>query len=396
MPAWGLGKKPEEQFICGSYSASLALKHSVYGRTVMESEWYRATFPETVIRKDQNEKSQYMTTKMGFRIATSVGGSATGSGGNFKILDDPINPEEALSDTVRKSANTWIDQTWSTRGNDPKTCRDIIVMQRLHVDDPTGRALARGGYEHVVIPQEAEKKTIIIMPISKRKVVREEGELLHEERFGEKENEQAKASLGTYGYAGQHLQRPVPLEGGRIDLSSFPRYKQQPVEFDEIVLSADTAQKEEEINDPTVIEVFGRVGVRWYLIHIWKMRARYPILKNSCISLYNRFKPDAFLIEDKSSGSSLIQDLQEYTAIPVVAIEPESDKVTRMDTQTPSIEAGLITLPDPIYNEDKKWLSYFEECLIHFPNPNSWDEIDALSQFIKWTKTKETKKVEVW
>lgn len=395
LPAWGLGKRPEEQFMCGSYSAQLSLKHSVYCRTVMESDWYHATFPDTNIRKDQNEKSQYMTTKMGFRLATSVGGSATGDGGNFRILDDPMNPKEASSDKERVSVNDWIDQTWSTRGNDPKTCVDIVVMQRLHVNDTTGHLLAHGGYKHVVIPQEAEKKTIIIMPISKTKIIREDGELLHEERFGEKEKKAAQANLGTYGYAGQHQQRPVPLEGGRIKLSDFPRFKQQPIEFDEMVLSADTAQKEKEINDPSVILVFGRVGVKWYLIHLWKMRARYPILKSSCVSLANKFKPDAFLIEDKSSGSSLIQDLQDHTSIPVVAIEPEADKITRMDTQTPSIEAGLISLPDPLYNPEAGWLSYLEECLMHFPQPNSWDELDALSQFIKWTKTKKNK-IEIW
>ena len=395
LPAWGLGKKPDEQFMCASYSASLALKHSVYGRAVMESEWYRATFPETQIRKDQNEKSQYMTTKMGFRVATSVGGSATGDGGNYRILDDPINPEEALSDKVRSSVNTWIDQTWSTRGNDPKTCADIVVMQRLHVNDPTGHILDQGGYKHVIIPQEAEKKTTIIMPISKAKIVREKGELLHKERFGKKEKETAQIRLGSYGYAGQHQQRPVPLAGGRIDLGWFPRYKQQPIEFDEVVLSLDTAQKEKEINDPTVMSVFVRSGVKWYWIHVRKERERYPIMKRSCISLCNRFKPDAVLIEDKSSGASLIQDLAEYTSIPIVAIEPEADKVTRLDTQTPSIEAGLIALPDPVYNPDIRWLSYLEECLMHFPEPNSWDELDTLSQFIKWIKTKQIK-VEVW
>ena len=395
FPAWGLGKKPEEQFICGSYAAPLALKHSLYCRTVMESDWYKATFPETIIRSDQNEKAQYMTEKMGFRRAVSVGGSITGDGGNFKILDDPINPKEALSDLSRMEANRWLDQTWSSRGNDPKTCVDILVMQRLHVDDPTGHLLSKGGYKHIVIPQKAEKKTIIIMPITKTKIVREEGELLHEGRFGEKENKEAEINLGSYGYAGQQQQRPTPLGGGRISLEDFPRYKQQPVEFDEIVLSADTAQKEKEINDPSVISVFGRVKAKWYLIHIWKMRAKYPTLKRSCVSLSNKFKPDAFLIEDKSSGSSLIQDLQESTTIPVVAIEPEADKITRMDTQTPSIEAGLISLPDPLWNPDKGWLAYFEECLMHFPEPNSWDEIDTLSQFIKWTKTKETK-IEVW
>lgn len=397
FPAWVLGLDPSEQFICASYSGNVSLKHSLYTRRVIDSDWYKATFPDTIISADQNEKRQYVTTKMGHRIATSVGGTATGDGGNYQMLDDPINPDEALSDTVRAYANNWIDQTWSSRKNNPKKYVSVLIMQRLHVKDPTGHLMSKGGYEHLVIPQEAEKKTIIIFPLSKKKKVREEGELLHPKRFGIKEKLETKTDLGTYGYSGQQQQRPAPLKGGRIQLGWFRRYKEAPVKFDEIVFSADTAQKPKEINDPSVVEIYGRIEAVWYLVHIWKHRAEYPLLKSSMKSLYRKWNPDAILIEDKSSGSSLIQDLRDDKKVkyPIIAMEPEADKVTRMDVHTPSIENGLIALPDPDYFKKLPWLSDLEEYLMHFPKPEAWDEIDAMSQFIKWTKNQGSE-VEVW
>lgn len=391
LSAWVLGRDPSEQILCASYSGKLSMKHSVDTRLVLESPWYRATFPGVLIARDQNEKSKFQTTKRGHRIATSVGGTTTGEGGNFLILDDPMNPMEALSEAERKTANEWFDQTWSSRKNNPKTAVEIIVMQRLHIDDTSGHALKQGGWEHLVIPQEAGSKTTITFPRSGRVVVRKKGDLIHPERFDSNSNKEAKARLGSYGYAGQQQQTPVPVEGGRIRLSWFPRYGVVPVEFDETMFSLDTAQKPKNINDPSVIEVFGRVGAKWYLVAVWKDRVRYPELKKTAISWLDHWKPDAVLIEDKSTGSSLIQELNDCKeGYPIIPIEPEADKITRMDTQTPSIEAGVIMLPDP-EKIKTSWLFDLESNLQTFPSPKEFDEIDAMSQFIKYIRKRNRK-----
>jgi predicted phage terminase large subunit-like protein len=153
-------------------------------------------------------------------------------------------------------------------------------------------------------------------------------------------------------------------------------------------MSFDTAQKDKEINNPSVGEVYKRVGATWYLVHVWKDRVRYPELKHRVVAMAGEFQPDAILIEDKSSGASLIQELQQETSLPVIAVEPEADKVTRMDTQTPSLEAGILALPDPFHLQ-VSWLNAFEENLMHFPSPNEWDEIDALSQFLKFLRKRD-------
>ena len=173
-------------------------------------------------------------------------------------------------------------------------------------------------------------------------------------------------------------------------MSWFPRHRELPKKFDEIIISTDTASKAKEVNDPTVIQVYGRVDVQWYFIYQWKKRVAFPDLESMAISMGNQWKPDGFLIEDKSSGIALIQVLRKNTQLPVIAIEPEADKITRFDTQTPSMEAGLISLPDPIAMPND-WMADVEACLSAFPNPPAWDELDALSQFLKHLRKREEK-----
>lgn len=131
-PAWLLGHDPRSRIIAASYAATLAVKHSLDCRLVMESEWYRALFPGTQLAHDQNEKHKFMTTQRGFRFATSVGGSVTGEGGNFLIMDDPLSPMQALGEHGRAHVAAWFDHTFATRLNDKKKGVIVLVMQRLH------------------------------------------------------------------------------------------------------------------------------------------------------------------------------------------------------------------------------------------------------------------------
>jgi len=219
---------------------------------------------------------------------------------------------------------------------------------------------------------------------------------LHESRIGKPELERMKKRLGTYGYEAQQQQNPSPMGGGRIKLNWFPRYRAIPQGLEELVITADTAQKAKEVNDPSAIHVFGRKGKQWYWLHSITERLIYPELKLFLESLCVKIKPHAVLIEDKSSRSSLIQEYrsQEFK-LPVISMEPEADKITRMDTHTPLLEAGLVALPDP-KKIDAPWLFDIEQRLMHFPNPSSWDEIDALSQFLKWVRTRASTEVEFW
>jgi len=114
FPAFIIGHNPSAQIICASYGQDLANKHSLDCRTVMTSEWYRSLFPTRLAPQKQSVQ-EFLTTQNGFRLATSVGGVLTGRGANFIIIDDPLKPDEALSETQRKGVNEWFDHTLHTR-----------------------------------------------------------------------------------------------------------------------------------------------------------------------------------------------------------------------------------------------------------------------------------------
>lgn len=142
--AWGLGYDPSAQIICASYGQDLADKHALDTRRIMLSSFYRELFPATRISPNKLSVRDFNTTANGFRMATSVGGVLTGRGGDILIIDDPLKPEDALSETKRTAVNDWYDNTLLSRLNSKEEGIIIIVMQRLHQDDLVGHVLDRG------------------------------------------------------------------------------------------------------------------------------------------------------------------------------------------------------------------------------------------------------------
>lgn len=219
-PAWEWIGHPETRWMFASYAATLSTKHSLDRRAVIQSPWYQQRWGDRFkLAGDQNVKTEFQNDRRGVMLATSVGGSATGKGGDRVVVDDPHNPMQAESDVQRRSAVTFFDRTLSNRLDDKKRGAIVVVMQRLHQDDISARCLELG-YTHVKIPAEARERTVVRFP-SGREVVREAGDLLWPEREGPAEIAQARQSLGSYGYSGQYDQEPAPPGGGLFQPSWF-------------------------------------------------------------------------------------------------------------------------------------------------------------------------------
>ena len=135
FPAFVLGLDPTRRLICVSYSAELAKKHSNDFRALVEAPWYRSAFPTTRIGPYKNSEIEIEFTSRGFRLATSVGGTLTGRGGDIIVIDDPLKPDDAYSETKRNQANEWFKNTLLSRLDDKRTGAIVIVMQRVHMDD---------------------------------------------------------------------------------------------------------------------------------------------------------------------------------------------------------------------------------------------------------------------
>lgn len=131
LPAWALGFNSAMQLMCVSYAQDLSDKLARDSRSIMMSDWYKKTF-RTRLSPQKQSVQEFVTTNHGYRLATSVGGVLTGRGADMIIIDDPLKPDEALSESPRKAVNDWYDNTLYSRLNDKQQGCIILIMQRLH------------------------------------------------------------------------------------------------------------------------------------------------------------------------------------------------------------------------------------------------------------------------
>jgi len=378
-PAWLLAHNPSSRILAASYASALSLKHSLDCRLVMRAPWYMELFPGTLLTRDQNQKQKFMTTRRGFRLATSVGASVVGEGGNFLIMDDPLSPLQAESDLRRDHANQWFRHTFASRLDDKSKGVIILVMQRLHRNDLSGYLLGQGGWTHLCLPAVAVKREV--WNFGRVEKTREAGEVLHPQRESLILIERAKRELGSSAFAAQYQQKPLAEEDGMVRPSWFGRYKVAPIAADRRVQSWDTAIKSGAHHDASVCMTFAECENKSYLLDVRVFRKEYPELKRAFYDMAAQWQPQAILIEDRASGQQLLQDAKRETTLPVIGISPRSDKVTRFAAVSAMIEAGKMFLP-----EQASWLADFENEVFSFPNVEHDDQVDALSQYLNWLR----------
>jgi len=378
-PAWLMGHDPRRRILAASYSAALSLKHSLDCRGVMQAPWYRCLFPATELSHEQNEKHKFMTTSRGFRFATSVGGSLTGEGGNYLLIDDPLSPMQAANSTMREHVNRWFEHTFASRLNDKQNGVMVLVMQRLHQNDLSGYLLEKGGWEHLCLPAIAPEAKVFDFGRVRKTV--EQGELLHRSREGEAALSRAKKELGGQAFAAQYLQTPLPQEGAMLRPWWLKRFTLPPATVVRRVQSWDTAIKSGAQHDASVCLTFEEHEGISYLRDACVLRLEYPDLKRQVLAHAAQWKPDVILIEDKASGQQLLQDLRRDAQLPLVATQPKTDKVTRFAAISAMIEAGRLALP-----EQAAWLADFESELLLFPHASHDDQVDALTQYLDWLR----------
>jgi predicted phage terminase large subunit-like protein len=317
-------------------------------------------------------------------MATSVGGVLTGRGADVIIIDDPLKPDEAVSDVRRQNANDWYDHSLLSRLDNKTTGVIVVIMQRLHMDDLVGHVLEQGGWEILKLPAIAteDEEHRIWTPYGTRTHHRKAGVALHPERESLEVLGELRRAAGEYNFAGQYQQDPVPMGGGLVKTHWFQTYNEHTLpRGGEIVQSWDTASKESELASYSVCTTWLVHDKKLYLRDVLRQRMTYPELKRAVKAQAERFKPMAILIEDKSSGIQLIQELRQERLYAVQGIKPEGDKVMRLHAQTPTIENGFVHLP-----ESAPWkLDYLAE-ITTFPRGKYDDQVDSTSQALAWIK----------
>jgi hypothetical protein len=226
FPAWCLGHDASAQILCVSYAQDLADKLARDCRSIMLSPWYQQIFPARLAPHRQAVQ-EFLTTRQGYRLATSTGGVLTGRGADIILIDDPLKPEEALSEAQRKSANEWFNHTLYSRLNDKRHGAIVIIMQRLHEDDLVGHVLGQEDWDIVRFPAIAEhdEQHEIAAIWGPRSFTRRQGEALHPDREPSEVLERIRRTIGEYNFAGQYQQSPAPLGGGLVKAEWFRSYR---------------------------------------------------------------------------------------------------------------------------------------------------------------------------
>lgn len=381
FPAFVLGHDPTAKLITVSYSADLAAKHAADCRAVMQSGWYRELFPGTRLSPAKNQEANYETTQRGYRYATSVGGTLTGRGGNIIIIDDPLKPEDAMSEARREMVNGWYSRTLLSRLNNKARDAIILVQQRLHMDDLAGHVDELDEWVTLSLPAIAPEDAEI--PIGPRlSHERMAGDVLHPEREPLPVLDRLKHALGSATFSAQYQQCPVPADGEVVKWGWFRRYAAPPPRNTmTIYQSWDTASKPDEHCDFSVCTTWGVTGQDLYLLDVDRARLDFPALKRRVVDHAKAWMPRSIIIEDKGAGTALIQQLRSEThgiSYPT-AFLPKDDKLTRLHAQSARIEAGHVFLP-----ERASWLEDLRVEIASFPQGRHDDQVDSISQFLAW------------
>ncbi|MEM6900957.1 MAG: phage terminase large subunit [Pseudomonadota bacterium] len=382
LPAWQLGRDPSHNTLVASYSGALAGEHARLFRRLISTKWYQDLFPHMQIDPRANRSDLTKTIEGGGRKAVGRSGSVTGFGADLIIADDFMSEEESRSETERANAlETWTN-TFLSRLNDQRTGKVIIIQQRLHDDDLAGYAIAQGNYRHLNLPAIAEDRGQFDLGFGDVHI-REVGDVLDPERFPQDVLDGLRLDMGPMAYNAQYQQNPTPPDGNIFRWEWFESYE---AEFDRsayshVMQSWDTAITANAHSDYSVCLTFGLRDKKWDLIDVFRARLEYPALKAAVLREQKRYQADRVLIEKASTSFSLVQELNERKDRRGVWVsrKPKADKQERAIAQTARLEAGLVRIP-----VEAPWRAEFKRELLGFPRARHDDQVDSLSQFVKY------------
>jgi len=393
---WSAAGMPWLRYVTFSYAASLTYRDNGRFRDLLiNPEFQRLWGGRYNLRKIGEERVS--NDKMGWKLASSVGGVGTGERGDRVLLDDPHNVKEAESDVVRAETVRWFREGMSNRLNDMEKSAIVVIMQRVHEADVSGSILESAqDYEHLMIPMEWDGRRYHTS-IGWTDPRETDAELAWPERFSAKTVQGLKQTLGPFGYAGQYQQAPAPRGGGIFqrdwwqpwsnpDNPDDPKFKAfPPVEY--VVASLDGAYTEKQENDYSALTVWGVFREfdlpRVILMNAWRDRLAIHDLVNKVARTCKRYKVDHLLIESKAVGISVSQELRRLYAtenFSVQLIDPKGDKVARAYAVQPLFANEMVYAPD------REWAEMTITEMASFPRAPHDDLTDSATMALKYLR----------
>ena len=383
FPAWYLGKFPNRRIIMASHTGDMATGFGRKVRDLINTPEYREVFPNVELKQDSKAAGQWATNAGGEYYAVGVGGALAGRGANLVVIDDPFSEQVVMAGNTDVFEDAW---NWFQTGPLQRLAPDgacIIIHTRWNKGDLIGRLQSQ-----MANNPDADEWDIVEFP-----AVLDEGtpeaKSLWPERWPLAALLQKKANMAPQFWQAQYMQNPTGEAGALIKREWWNKWEREdPPDCEYIIMSLDAAQEAHNRADYNACQIWGvfyddRETANIILLDAWKKRMEYPELKKRMIAEYEKWEPDTFVIEKKSSGSVLFQEMR-AAGVPVSEFTPGkgNDKIARVNSVSDIFSSGLIWAP-----LEKRWaLEVVEECS-DFPNGDHDDQVDAMTLAIRRFRT---------
>jgi predicted phage terminase large subunit-like protein len=368
-PAWFLGKYPHKKVIMASHTADLAVNFGRRVRNLVSSDSYKEIFPAVELQADSKSASRWGTNYNGEYFAIGVGGALAGRGADLFIIDDPHSEQDAKQNRADVFLPAW---EWFQSGPIQRLMPGgaiIVVMTRWSKLDLTGQIV-----NHMVKNEDAEDWEVVDFP-----AIMPSGKPLWPDFWSLEELLAKKASLDVRYWNAQYLQQPTSEEGALIKREWWQIWeKDDPPDCEFVIMSLDAAQEANNRADYNALTTWGvffneeTSNYNIILLNSIKKRMEFPDLKKLVLEEYKEWEPDSFMVEKKSNGAALYQELRRM-GVPIGEFTPGKgqDKISRVNAVSDLFSAGIVWAPEHRWAKE-----VIEECN-DFPSGANDDLVDS-------------------
>jgi predicted phage terminase large subunit-like protein len=377
FPAWFIGRHPNKKVLMVSHTTDLAVDFGRKVRNLIDTDTYRKIFPTVTLAADSKSAGRWNTNVGGEYFACGVGSALAGRGADLLLVDDPHNEQDIINGNfdVFDKAYEWF--TYGARTRLMPGGRVAIIQTRWHLDDLTGRVLkdmslneAADQYEVVEFPA--------ILEVKKDGKVTEKA--LWPEFFDLDALSRTKASMPLFQWNAQYQQNPTAEEAALVKREWWKIWKKEdPPSCEYIIMSLDAAAESHNRADFTALTTWGvffneeASAYHIILLNSIKRRVEFPELKRLAHEEYTEWEPDSFIVEKKSSGVALYQELRRM-GVMVQEFTPHrgtGDKMARLNSVADIVQSGLVWVPET------RWAEELVEEVAGFPFVSHDDLVDA-------------------
>lgn len=373
--AWLLANDPSKKIAIICHNNDLVTGIAPKCKRLFETPWYRRLAPYIRIREDRDRTKDFETSAGGNVFVTTVEAGITGRGFDIIILDDPQSAQSAMSEVERDRLLNVFDESISSRLDDQVRGAIVLVQQRLHEDDLTGKLTARGGWTRLSLPLVAPEDTT--HAIDDFRWIRKAGDVICPERLSVEHIPSLQAEKGARVFQTQWQQSPSTATGEIIKPEHLPHVAELPKSANQYFVSVDTASKALGTSDYTVFLVIASDGTRHFIIDV--IRSRYDVteMRDIACRLHDRFRIGKFLIEDSAAGPGLQALMKERGCNAEILSVGNKDKIARLEALLHFFVDGRIFIFG-----DAPWTAVFRDELVRFPMAKYDDQVDALTLYL--------------